>query len=104
MADEKAWDAGGMRPSLKAFGLLFCSGHSVRVNVVAPVWERTRSFLMARPRLFCLRHSLPLSALFMSLDDLNSLARKSDDSGPMNTTIEVCLIGLVAYFEAFLQT
>lgn len=45
---------------------------------------------------------LPPGPLFkINFDDLEELVAKSEETELMNPTIEVCLIGLVAHFEAF---
>ncbi|MGP8049604.1 MAG: hypothetical protein ACLPYB_03245 [Desulfobaccales bacterium] len=48
---------------------------------------------------------LPAAILFkMSLDDINTLINKSEDDKEaygLNAVAEICLIGLVSYFEGF---
>jgi hypothetical protein len=48
---------------------------------------------------------VPAGILFkMSFDDIRTMVKSSKkDSGGLNTVAEVCLIGLVSYFEAFFK-
>src|ERR1051326_3137074 len=43
----------------------------------------------------------PYQVFRMSLDDLEKVARMSSEKEVTRARIEVCLIGLAAYFEAF---